>query len=370
MKKSARSIIAGLLVMCSLSGCGFSLPFFETEETPADAGMTLLNSREYREALERFRTAAAQGESGAALYRGMGIADYHLGEYAAAEEAFGKALAACKGVPNDLAFDVSYYLAETYRTQGKEAEAIGVYDAILALRPGEEDAHYLRGLAWLKQGDHEKAAEDFRTVTERRPLQYDRVFSIYEALSEAGYAPEGVQMLTDILAENGESMTNYERGRFAWYIGSKEDAKSWLDEAYNDSSIRTADKIPIVILLGQVAQELGDDTYAISVYRRFLQEDQSQASIYNALGVCEMRMGSYSDALSDFQIGLGLDDAEQNPALLRNIVAACEYMGNFVMAAQRMADYLELMPTDEEARRENIFLTTRVTQSQTETEGE
>ena len=356
----AAAAVAASLLLTSLSGCGMSLPFFETEETAYDAGMTLLESREYKEALTRFAAVESRGENGAELYRGIGIANYRLGNYAEAEEAFAASLSHCGGMPGPLAYDVSYYLAELYGAEGKTAEAIGVYDAILALKPREKDARYLRGLAYLKNGEHEHASEDFASVVAEKPRQYDRILSIYEALSEAGYAMEGRAMLENLLQEDADALNNYERGRISYYLGDLESAKSALEAANSESNLRASDKIPIVILLGEVEQQLGDDSAAISVYRRFLQEDQSQASMYNALGVCEMRMGSYNDALSDFQIGLSLDDPGQNAALLRNMVAAYEYMGNFELAAQRMEEYLELVPTDEDARRENVFLTTRM----------
>lgn len=359
VKRALLSICAGALTLL-LGGCGVSLPFFETEEMPVDAGYTLLASHEYKEALDRFMVAVSQGEDSVELYRGIGIANKHLGSYAQAEEAFVHALAGCGGIPGAMTYDTAYYLAETYEAQNKTEEAIRVYDAILDLSPSQEDALYLRGLAYLSKGDHEHATEDFTSVTEHKPLQYDRVFAVYDALSGAGYAPEAKRMLTDIYTANEPGMTDYEKGRFAAYLGSLEDAKTYLQKAYDSEDLRTEDKIPIAILLGEVAQELGDDAYAVSVYRRYLQEDQSRASIYHALGVCEMRMGSYTDALSDFQIGLSLNDTDQNPALLRGITAAYEYLGNFDLAAEKMAEYLALVPTDEEAQRENIFLTTRM----------
>ncbi|MCR4763000.1 MAG: tetratricopeptide repeat protein [Lachnospiraceae bacterium] len=358
LSRTAGFLMAGIL-LTGIAGCGISVPFIESEETAYDAGMTLLDSREYREALARFEAARSQGEDSARLYRGIGIADFYLGDYEGAEAAFRTALADCGGIPNAMSYDLAYYLADTYRAQDRTEEAIGIYDAILDLKPREKIAHYLRGMIYLRRGDHESALKDFQVILDERPRPYDQILSIYEALSRSGYAAEGKGILEDILADSADTMTNYEKGRFYYSLGDSDSAKRFLEEANNDSSIRVSDKIPIVILLGEVEQNLGDDAGAISTYRRFLQEDQSQASIYNALGACEMRMGSYSDALTDFQIGLSLDDASQNPAILRNMAAVYEYMGNFDVAAQRMEEYLKLVPTDEEALRENIFLTTR-----------
>lgn len=365
-KKSASFILAGLLVL--LTGC--TMPF-GGEESSYDTGIELLTAHDYNGALEQFRMAMDNGEKSADIYRAKGIAEYSLGDYAAAEASFTEALDLCGGIPDSRAVDIACYLAQTFVDQGDDVRAIEVYTAILDLDKGNEDAHYLRGLCYLRQGDRERADEDFEIILSRSPGQYDRILSIYQGMSDAGYTAEGRKMLDSILSENAEAMTSFEKGRFYYALGNNEEAKRYLEEANNETVEERSDvRIPIVILLGEVAQDLGDDSYAISVYRRFLQDDQSQASIYNALGVCEMRMGSYGDALTDFQIGLGLNDDRQNAALMRNMVAAYEHMGSYDTAAQMMQEYLALVPTDEEAIRENIFLSSRVAEEEQQVEEE
>ncbi len=355
------------IVLLAVSGC--TLPFGQKEEDARSVAIAALENREYREALDQLQSIRSQGEDDAELWRAIGIAQMNLGDYEDAEESLETALRKSGGVPGKLAFDLSYYLAETLKNKGDEEGAIKVYDAMLALKPSEKDVHYLRGLCYLACGDHGAAKEDFQVVLEDKPRSYDRILCIYEALAGAGYSPEGSQMLNQILTEDGASMTNYEKGRFCYYLGQMEDARSYLEEANNESGVRPANRIPIVMLLGEVSENLGDDAYAISVYRRFLQDDQSAAGVYNALGVLEMRMGSFSDALSDFQIGLSLNDPSQNASITRNIAAVYEYMGNFELAASQMEAYLALVPTDEAAKRENIFLSTRIEEiRETETE--
>lgn len=371
MRRRSGKRAAGLCCACLvllLSGC--TMPF-GGDTTAYDAGLELLEARDYHGALDQLRTAVDGGERSADTYRAKGIAEYSLGDFASAEASFIEALDRCGGVPDARAVDIACYLAQTYVDQGLDDKAVEVYTAILDLNRSNEDAHFLRGLCYLRMGEREKADEDFERILSRKPLQYDRVLAIYQGMNDAGYATEGRQMLDTILTENAESMSSYEKGRFYYSLGNNEEARRYLEEANNETSEERADvRIPIVILLGEVAQDLGDDSYAISVYRRFLQDDQSQASIYNALGVCEMRMGSYSDALTDFQIGRGLDDPQQNAALIRNMVAAYEYMGNYETAAQMMQEYLTLVPNDEEAIRENVFLSSRVAEEITEEEKE
>ena len=364
MRRRIAQIAAASALLLILSGC--TLPEFLTggEENALSAGLTALENLEFRDALASFSLAASQGEDSVALYRGKGVAEYHLADLESAEKDFAMALDRCNGIPDATTYDIAYYYAQTLSDLEKYEEAAAVYDSILDLKSGEDQARYLRGLCYLNMGAHDKASEDFRTVVDAVPRDYDRIFSIYDALCKNGYKPEADSMLSDIMSVSGATMTAYEKGRLYYYLGDEEKARTALEEAIGEAADkRSSEKIPIVILLGEVVQDLGDDEYAISVYRRFLQDDQSEACIYNALGVCEIRMGNYADAVSDLQIGLALNDPEQNAALLRNLIVAYENIGNYDLAAQRMSEYLELVPGDEEAKRENIFLTTRLTQS-------
>lgn len=364
MRRAAVKTFAALMLAVTLSGCTLPEIFGVNEENALNAGLTALENLEFRDALSSFSLAESQGEDTVALYRGKGIAEYNLADYEAAGKDFATALDRCNGIPDETTYDIAYYYAQSLVNLEKYDEAAAVYDAILGLRSGEDQARYLRGLCYLNMGEHDKASEDFKTVVDAVPRNYDRIFSIYDALCRAGYKPEADSMLNDIMSVSGTTMTSYEKGRLFYYLGDKEKARTSLEEALGESADKkSSEKIPIVILLGEVVQDLGDDEYAISVYRRFLQDDQSEACIYNALGVCEIRMGSYADAVSDLQIGLALDDPEQNAALLRNLIVAYENIGNYDIAAQRMSEYLELVPGDEEARRENIFLSTRLEQS-------
>ena len=57
-----------------------------------------------------------------------------------------------------------------------------VYDAILALKPGEADAYYLRGNARLSQGRFEEAKEDFDAALKLNPASCNRAQAGYKSL--------------------------------------------------------------------------------------------------------------------------------------------------------------------------------------------
>ena len=115
----------------------------------------------------------------------------------------------------------------------------------------------------------------------------------------------------------------------------------------------------MILLLGQTGEKQQDYNYAVSVYKSFLQDNPKHADVYNRLGICEMKMGSYEAAIADFETGLALKDVSVNQALLRNEMTAYEYAGNFEQAKTLMETYSKTYPEDQQAAREKIFLSTR-----------
>ena len=167
---------------------------------------------------------------------------------------------------------------------------------------------------------------------------------------------EGMALLQRAMNDSSASMTNYDKGRISYYLGNNAEAQSFLEQARSE---RDTDKLPVVIMLGKTAQKQGDYNYAISVYKTFLAEDPNHADIYNQLGLCQVKMGDYENAVAAFDAGLMLDDPEYNRVLMLNEITAYEYSGNFAQAKTLMEKYRKAYPDDADAIREEIFLSTR-----------
>ena len=67
----------------------------------------------------------------------------------------------------------------------------------------------------------------------------------------------------------------------------------------------------------------------------------------------------FESAISSFEAGLALDNKNLEQALMLNEITAYEYSGDFGVAQTMMQTYLDKYPDDQEAIRENIFLSTR-----------
>lgn len=352
-KKYIVKTLAAFLACMTVSGCA-GMPSLRHENI--DSGMQLLEEGDYEGALAAFSVALAEGESKRELYRGRGIASYHMGAYEDAIAAFDTALKETNGIVDAADYDMNFYLADCYVKTDRINTAIATYTTILNLKKEDAEAFYLRGRARLMSGDTAGTAEDFAQVIRLRPTDYDRLFRMYEVYASEGYPAEGRALVESVYETAKESLSEYQTGRFLYYLGNPKEAMNALENARSGSG---AEVIEAVLLLGRIAEEEGDFDYAEGIYRSYLKNNRENARVYNQLGLSELKSGRYDAAISDFESGLSLDDASMRQDLTWNIVVAYEYKGEFGTALERLNTYLERYPTDEKAKREYIFLSTR-----------
>ncbi|RKM63240.1 MULTISPECIES: tetratricopeptide repeat protein [unclassified Butyrivibrio] len=344
--------VAGALALSVLfTGCGSI-----TNGRNVNSGFTHIENCEYADAIESFQAALEGGEDECLARRGLGIAYLHSYEYEQAAEQLLASLAADEGIVDDMDFDTNYYLAEAYMKLGEYNKSKEIYDAILALREKDKDAHFLRGVCELAAGDHDSASVDFTKAIKIDPKDYSLTIRIYKALAEYGYEDEGKSILQKAFDGGSNYMSNYEKGQVSFYLGNNAEAQSFLEAARSE---RDQEKEPVVLLLGATGEKQGDYNYAVSVYKTYLSENPSSAKVYNQLGMCQIRQGDYEGAISSFKEGLDIGDKPMNQALMLNEITAYEYMGEFQVASSMMAEYLKTYPEDSDAVRENVFLSTR-----------
>ncbi len=343
-----RAAAALVLAATLLSGCGAGEKLNYTAQ-----GMAAVEALEYEEALDCFAGAQEEGEDEQLLYRGMGIAYLGLTKYEDAIDYLEAALKAGGSSVQDVDFDINYYLATAYYKVGRAQDAIDVYSAILALRPREKNAFYLRGLVKLSMGDFEGAQADFGQAVDLDSRDYDQMIRIYMALEEYGYKDAGLVYLQNALTENEKSISDYDMGRICYYMGDYENARNYL------TRLKPATDYGAALYLGRTYEALGDYNYASDIYAGYTENDQSKAEIYNQLGLCRMKMGEYEAALTAFQAAMNIEDNGMMQTLKFNEIVTYEYMRDYKTAAALMSSYLKSYPDDETAKREYEFLRTR-----------
>ncbi|MCI6553860.1 MAG: tetratricopeptide repeat protein [Lachnospiraceae bacterium] len=339
--------LAAVMLACLLAGgCGSS------RNPSVDEGMSAIEALDYETALQHFDKAILDGEDLRMVYRGIGLARMGMTQYEAAAEAFEKALDSGNGRPDEMDYDMNYYLAAACYKLGQKEKSIRSYDAIIALRPKERLAYYLRGSV-LIDSDFEKAKADFDKAISLGREDYDQLIDICLVLEQHGYEEVGAEYLQTALAGESKALTDYQRGRLYYYLEDYENARNYLEKAKNTEGSEA------VLLLGQTYEALGDYNYAISVYNGYIEKDQTNPQVYNRLGLCKMEQKAYDEALAAFQAGINIENNDLLQTLKFNEIAACERLGEFRRAAVLMESYLAAYPDDAAAQREYIFLKTR-----------
>lgn len=346
-----RARIAGVLCACFIAAAAAGCGGAGSEKTME--GMQLIQQMDYEGAHASFEAAAANGEDMQMICRGQGIAYMGQTDYANAVENLEMALTYSGPVPEDLDYDINYYLASAYYRNGQLSEALGVYEAITALRPQEKTAWYLKGTIELEQGATEAAKADFDKAIEIDRTDFDQYVDIYRSCSKYGQETMGKEYLETVLADESLRLSDYDKGRMYFYLGDYEQARLSLESAKDSSGAEATS------LLGQTYENLGDYNYAASVYSTYLETRQPDASIYNQLGICKLKVGDYTAALDAFQAGLAIDGNTVMQSLQFNEIVAYEYLGQFENAKIAMGQYLALYPDDQKAQQEYVFLQTR-----------
>jgi len=345
IKKGMGSLCCFLLLGV-LTGCG------SKNENVAE-GMKLIGELNYQGALTEFDEAVELAENERLIARGRGIAYMGLLDYEQAIQQFKKSLAGSNGLIEAVDFDVNYYLAAAYTKSGRYRDAEGVYSAILALRPKEKDAYYLRGNVLLELGEYKQAKEDFDKAIAMDARNYDRMIDIYQVLEHFGYGDLGQEYLQNALDAGGAKMKAYDTGRIYYYMGEYQKAYMALEEA------RTEGQAESYLYLGKAYEATGDYNYASTVYKDYLSKDTGNAEVYNQLGLCELAKKDYQKALQAFQAGMQIENNDIMQTLSFNEIVAYEYLGEYKKAAVLLDSYLKMYPDDENAKREQQFLLTR-----------
>lgn len=340
------ALAVSMLAAGMLAGCG-------TSGEKINNATQLLEQLNYEAALAEFALAEEAGENARLIARGRGIAYMGLTDYDNAIANFETALSASDGFVQNVDFDINYYLAAAYFKSGQSLEAEEAYNAILALRPNEEDAYFLRGNVRLERGNYEGAKEDFDKVVSMDAKNYDRLIEIYRALEHYGYKSLGQEYLNNAMEAAGDKMDSYDSGRMYYYLGDYQKACVALEKARSNGDAES------FLYLGKAYEATGDYNYAASVYNSWIAKDTSSAAIYNQLGLCEMQMGSYKRALDAFQAGKRVEGNSLMQTLSFNEIVAYEYLGEYQQASVLMDSYLKTYPDDEVAKREKQFLSTR-----------
>lgn len=348
MRKAPIVFLMGLMVVM-LTACGGNK---KTENL--DKGMEAIELLNYDEAQSCFDAALEAGENARLVWRGKGIA--YMGEidYTNALSCFEEALKYGDYTPQDVDFDINFYMAVCHYKCGQLDEAIERYNAVLALRPKTVDAYFQRGIVELELSKLAEATADFEKAISLDSKNYGLYIDIYSALNERGYTQQGKTYLNVAMEKGEKNMSNYDKGRLYFYLEDYTNARNFLEQARSDGN-RSEE---VILLLGRSYEALNDSNYALKLYDDYVTQAPNGA-IYNQMGLCYFAMEEYGSAINAFEKGLSAQDNLCKQQLAYNQIIAYEKTAQFEIAKTLMANYLKIYPDDEIAQREYEFLQTR-----------
>ena len=309
---------------------------------------------DYQSALSKIDSALELDPNSQEAYRCQGIIYIALNQYENAIASLEKALDFAEGFVSQMEFDILDYRSLAELKSSQYQKAIDTYTILIDIgyKPGEH--HYLRGTAYLMNGNSEAAMTDFEAALNANDATYERYLNIYTCLSQYGYTEQATSYLEKaLLLESGKQEDVFSKGKIYYYLGNYENALT------NFSSARDKGNNEALLYLGKIYASQGDTNTAFITFEQYVQTGSVSGEVYNQMGIIKFNQGDYISALSYFETGLELNDLDSRKALLYNEAVTYEYLLDFDTAAAKMAAYVAAYPDDYAAVRENEFLKTR-----------
>lgn len=344
----ANLIIATVIVSLIIAGCKSGKDVSAYEQ-----GVEALEQQNYAEALRFFNAAETSEKNMQRVFRGKGLSYLGLGQYEDALSSFEYSLSCSNGILKRVDYDINFYIAVCEYKMGNIDDAINTYTSIITADNDNADAYYLRGKMLLEQGKTQEAKSDFDTA-----ITYDKdnprlYINIHDDLVACGNEAEAKAYINAGLAGVSKP-TSYELGILNYYLGDYTQARNYFEE-----SNETKKSDDGIIYLGKTYVALDDVDYAIALYEEYINNNTTSDIVFNELGLLKAKSGDYKEALVIFERGLEVENGKCRQNILYNRIVANEFLGNFEDAKREMEEYIKLYPGDENAVRENIFLSTR-----------
>ncbi len=233
-------------------------------------------------------------------------------------------------------------------------DALDTYTALIKYDKKNANAYFLRGSVYLNTNQGKKALKDYEKAVEVDSGNYEMYEGIYQNLKNSGQEEEAVKYLEKALDIKPKEGADYaQRGHIYYLMEDYDNAKKNLDKAI-DKNDKTA-----LLYLAEVYNALGQVENAQALLENYVKDNAGDSEALNTLGMMQLNDGNYEDALKYFELGLKVKNAPNRQELLKNQIAAYEYMGDFESAKEKMKSYLKEYPNDESALREETFLKTR-----------
>ncbi|MCD8300028.1 MAG: tetratricopeptide repeat protein [Clostridiales bacterium] len=287
-------------------------------------------------------------------YKEQGIAQMEEGDYAGAVESFQAALDTSVGTVRAEEIDISYYKGMALYKSGDTDGAIDVFSALIDFDDENWEAYYLRGSVYLACDKEDEALADYEAALELNPDDAQMCINIYNNMNDAGLGDEGQAYLDVVLAMTPKEGADYYYLGEAYYLsGDMGNAKTELISAVADEYYEA------LLLLGNIYYDEGNDQSALQAFETYIENCPDDSDALIRMGEVAMEDGDYEKALNYFASAVKIMGDDASADLLKDMIAAYEYMGDFQDAYDTATEFLKKY-SDADVEREYEFLETRV----------
>lgn len=340
-------MLAAVLGSICLSGCGSEeKKLFEQANKDLEQGS-------YEYALQEYTASIENEVKLPESYRGAGIAEFRMGNYAEAAEYFTNALN-CEKVGKILRHDLLKFRASAEYNLENYESAMSDCQTITAEYEMDADDYYLTGKTALAMDAYDEAGINFEQAY-ANDATYDMAIQIYQAYIERNMEADGTKYLETALLAEAKSADDYcDRGLVYYYMEDYENASQELIKASDQGSIEAS------FYLGMVYFAKNDSSNARAMYQTYIDQGGSAAKGYNGLAMCNMSEKNYGAALENISAGITTATTEELQNLLFNEVVIYEEQLDFHTALSKAEEYLRIYPDDDVMQKELAFLKTRI----------
>lgn len=285
-------------------------------------------------------------------FRKEGITCMQNGDYENAVKNFQKALDKSVGGITELEIDTCYYKAEALHLLGDDEGAVETYTAITEYNK-DARAYYLRACLYLEQGKTKKGQADLKRAGKYAKEDYELYIAIYQAMKQYDMEAQGQQYLNTALAIKGDSTNDMLfKGQIYGLLGDTKSAVENLEKAMEKEPKAN-------YYLAQVYAEDGQDTLAQTYFKAYLDNGTATSEELCAMGETLMGKGDYVTAIEYFRSAMAMENVDNMQRLMKNMVIAYERQGDYEAARLAIQEYVKAYPADDEAVKEEAFLSTR-----------
>ncbi|MBK9099604.1 MAG: tetratricopeptide repeat protein [bacterium] len=239
---------------------------------------------------------------------GLGVSNYHLGDYEDAVENFRQAETIDPAFEQDK---INFYMAESYFSLGKYQEALSRYNNI---RSSDVDyvkqVTYSKGYCHFNLGSYSNAAYQFAEFVERYPSDF-RMTDAKLRLADSYFGAKNFSAASKIFKEifqsgkysSDDPYTYYQYAQALYKSGESNAAieefrnlqKKFPDSKYGESSLFT---------IGFIRFQEGEFEEAINDYRNVMlvyKKTSLAPAVYYSIGDAYFNLGQYDSAIVNYR---------------------------------------------------------------------